>query len=105
MKEPLFQGNLLFFLLTETLVLLVITEILSARGDKNSASSKQDWSHSWHRINSTSLQKGQKLYKIPKNLKGALHHLGARAYARNKNVQSVHMCTRHGYWVKNPRAY
>jgi hypothetical protein len=38
----------------------VITEISSTQGDKNSASSKQDWSHSWHRINSTTLQKGQK---------------------------------------------
>jgi hypothetical protein len=38
----------------------VITEISSAQGDKNSASSKQDWSHSWHRINSSALQKGQK---------------------------------------------
>jgi hypothetical protein len=30
---------------------IVITEISSAQGDKNSASSTQDWSHSWHKIN------------------------------------------------------
>jgi hypothetical protein len=64
----------------------VITEILSAHGDKNSASSKQDWSHSWHRINSTALQKGQKLYKMTKKLKGALQNLGSRTYARNRNI-------------------
>jgi hypothetical protein len=64
----------------------VITEISSAHGDKNSASSKQDWSHSWHRINSTALQKGQKLYKMTKKLKGASQNQGARAYARNNNV-------------------
>jgi hypothetical protein len=46
----------------------------------------------------------KKLYKMTKNLKGALHHLGARAYARNRNVQSAHMCTRRGCWAKNPRA-
>jgi hypothetical protein len=46
----------------------------------------------------------KKLYKMTKNLKGALHHLGARAYARNNNVQSAHMCTRRGCWAKNPRA-
>jgi hypothetical protein len=33
----------------------------------------------------------KKLYKMTKNLKGALHHLGARTYARNRNVQSAHM--------------
>jgi hypothetical protein len=38
----------------------VITEISSVRGDKNSTSSKQDWSHSWHKINATALQKGSK---------------------------------------------
>jgi hypothetical protein len=37
--------------------LCLITEISSAQGNKNSASSKQDWSHSWHRINSLALQK------------------------------------------------
>jgi hypothetical protein len=36
-------------------------------GDKNSASSKQNWSHSWHKINSTALQKGQNYTKWPKN--------------------------------------
>ena len=35
----------------------VITEISSAHDDKNSTSSKQDWSHSWHKINATTLQK------------------------------------------------
>jgi hypothetical protein len=64
----------------------VITEISSAHGDKNSTSSKQDWSHSWHMITSTTLQKGQKLYKMTKKLKGALQNLGSRAYARNNNV-------------------
>ena len=49
-------------------------------------------------------KKGQKLYQMTKNLKGALHHLGACAYARNSIVQSAHMCTRRGYWEKNPRA-
>jgi hypothetical protein len=63
----------------------VITEISSAQGNKNSASSKQDWSHSWHKINSTALQKGQKLYKMTKNLKGALQNPGAHAYAHNSN--------------------
>jgi hypothetical protein len=37
-----------------------ITEISSAQGDKNSASSTQDWSHSRHMINSTSIAKGSK---------------------------------------------
>jgi hypothetical protein len=64
----------------------VITEISSAHGDKNSASSKQDWSHSWHRINSTTLQKGSKTIQNDQKLKGALQNLGSRAYARNKNV-------------------
>jgi hypothetical protein len=49
-------------------------------------------------------KKGQKLYQMTKNLKGALHHLSARVYARNSIVQSVHMCTRRGCWAKNPRA-
>jgi hypothetical protein len=86
------------------LIRTVITEISSAQGDKNSASSKQKRSHSWHKVNSTAQQKGQKLYKMTKNLKGALHHLGARAYACNRNVQSAHMCTRRGCWAKNPCA-
>jgi hypothetical protein len=50
-------------LLNLPLNVCVITEISSAQGDKNSTSSTQDWSHSWHRINPSSLQKGQKLYK------------------------------------------
>jgi hypothetical protein len=86
------------------LAYIVITEISSAQGDKNSASSTQDWSHSWHKINSSTLQKGQKTIQMTKNLKGALHHLGARTHARNSNVQSTHMCTRRGCWEKNPRA-
>jgi hypothetical protein len=81
----------------------VITEISSAHGDKNSASSKQERSHSWHRINSTALQKGQKLYKMTKKLKGALQNLGARAYARNNNVQCAHARTMRSCWAKNPR--
>ena len=39
----------------------VITEILSTQGDKNSASSTQQWSHSWHRMKFTAFQKSQKL--------------------------------------------
>jgi hypothetical protein len=68
------------------IVVIVITEISSAHDDKNSASSQQDWSHSWHRINSTTLQKGKKLYKMTKKLKGALQNMGLRVYARNNNV-------------------
>ena len=54
----------------------VITEISSARGDKNSASSKQKRSHSWHKVNSIAQQKGQNYTKWPKNCK-ALYILGA----------------------------
>jgi hypothetical protein len=43
--------------LDEVCVHAVITEISSAQGDKNSASLTQNWSHSWHRINSTSQQR------------------------------------------------
>jgi hypothetical protein len=46
----------------------------------------------------------KKLYKMTKNLKGALQHLGACAYTHNNNVQCVHMCTRRGCWEKNPCA-
>jgi hypothetical protein len=46
---------------------IVITEILSAQGDKNSASSAQKNSHSWHKVNSTAQQKGQNYTKWPKN--------------------------------------
>jgi hypothetical protein len=67
----------------ESLILIwnVITEISSAQGDKNSASSTQKNSHSWHKVNSTAQQKGSKLYKMAKKLQGALHPLGARARA------------------------
>ena len=41
----------------------VITEILSTRGDKNSASSTQKSSHSWHKVNSIAQQKGQNYTK------------------------------------------
>jgi hypothetical protein len=81
----------------------VITEISSTHGDKNSASSKQERSHSWHKINSTAWKKGQKTIQSDQKLKGALQNLGARAYARNNNVQCTHMCTIRGYWAKNPR--
>jgi hypothetical protein len=59
----------------------VITEILSAQGNKNSASSTQDWSRSWHRINSSAQQKGQKTIQMIKNSK-ALYRTWARACAR-----------------------
>jgi hypothetical protein len=39
------------------LVPAVITEISSTQGGKNSTSSKQNWSHSWHKNNATTLQK------------------------------------------------
>jgi hypothetical protein len=45
----------------------VITEISSAQGGKNSTSSKQNWSHSWHKNNATALQKrGPNYTKRPK---------------------------------------
>jgi hypothetical protein len=50
----------------------VITEISSAQGDKNSASSAQKNSHSWHKgINSIAQQKGQNYTKMAKKLKSA----------------------------------
>ena len=49
-------------------------------------------------------KKRSKLYKMAKKLKGALHHLSVRAYARNRIVQSTHMCERRSCWAKNPRA-
>jgi hypothetical protein len=69
----------------------VITEISSTHGDKNFASSKQERCHSWHKINSTAWQKGQKLYKMTKKLKGALQNLGVRAYdmVEEKNCPSI----------------
>jgi hypothetical protein len=48
----------------------VITEISSACGDKNSTSSKQDWSHSWHKINATTLQKEVKTIQNGQKIKG-----------------------------------
>ena len=81
--------------------IIVITEISSAQGDKNSASSTQKNSHSWHKVNSTAQQKGSKLYKMAKKLQGALHPLGARARVRNIFVPGAHM---RGCGVKNPRA-
>jgi hypothetical protein len=61
----------------------VITEISSAQGDKNSASSTQKNSHSWHKVKFHSTEKGSKLYKMTKKLQGALHPLGARARAQH----------------------
>jgi hypothetical protein len=58
--------------------MIVITEISSAQGDKNSASSTQDWSHSWHRIKSSALKKGKKTIRMIKNSK-ALYRTWARA--------------------------
>jgi hypothetical protein len=46
-----------------TTILVVITEISSAQGDKNSASSTQKNSHSWHKDKLHSTAKGSKLYK------------------------------------------
>jgi hypothetical protein len=63
-----------------TLAPAVITEISSTQGDKNSASSTQDWSHSWHKINSSALQKGKKTIQMIKNQR-ALYRTWARAHA------------------------
>jgi hypothetical protein len=63
----------------------VITKISSAQGDKNSASSTQDWSHSWHRIKSSALKNGQKTIQMIKNSK-ALYKTRVRARARNNIV-------------------
>jgi hypothetical protein len=79
----------------------VITEISSAQGDKNSASSTQKNSHSWHKDKLHSTAKGSKLYKMAKKLKSALHPLRMRAHARNIFVLGAHM---RGCGVKNPRA-
>jgi hypothetical protein len=38
--------------------------------DKNSASSKQERSHSWHKINSSALQKGQKTIQNDQKFEG-----------------------------------
>jgi hypothetical protein len=46
----------------------------------------------------------KKLYKMTKNLKGALQNQSLRAYARNNNVQCAPQRTMHGCWAKNPRA-
>jgi hypothetical protein len=71
--------------------LCFITEISSARGDKNSASSKQKRSHSWHKVNSTAQQKGQNYTKWPKNCK-ALYILWARARMRVTASYKARIC-------------
>jgi hypothetical protein len=72
----------------------VITEILSTHGDKNSASSKQQWSHSWHWINFTAFQKGQKLYKVTKNWR-ALYSSLVRVHMHRTRTCYARMRTRH----------
>jgi hypothetical protein len=79
----------------------VITEISSALGDKNSASSTQENSHSWNKINSTAQKKGQNYTKWPKNYNALLHPLDASACARDIFVHWAH---RRGCGVQNPRA-
>jgi hypothetical protein len=72
------------------LVLSVITEISSAQGDKNSASSTQKNSHSWHKVNPTAQQKGQNYTKWPKNYKALLHPLGTRARVQHLRIWSAY---------------
>jgi hypothetical protein len=90
----------IIYLLPMIFLFFVITEISSAQGDKNSASSTQKNSHSWHKINSTAQQKGQNYTKWPKNYKALCTHW-ARARARNIFVHWAHM---RGCGVQNPRA-
>ena len=79
----------------------VITEISSAHGDKNSASSKQEKVIHGTRLIPQHGKRVKKLYKMTKKLKGALQNLGARAYVRNSNVQCAHKRTMRGCWEKN----
>jgi hypothetical protein len=71
---PLIHTNQDAYPLVEMGPWIVITEISSAQGDKNSASSTQKNSHSWHKVNSTAQQKGSKLYKMTKNYKALYTH-------------------------------
>jgi hypothetical protein len=80
----------------------VITEISSTHGDKNShRQNRNEVIHGTGLIHS--IAKGSKTIQSNQKLKGALQNLGARAYARNNNVQCAHTRTMRGCWVKKPR--
>ena len=80
----------------------VITEILSAHGYKNSASSKQQWSHPWIWINTKTFKKGSKTIQSSEKLKGAMKTQGACTHAWNRNAEIVHMHTMHDCYRKKP---
>jgi hypothetical protein len=77
----------------------VITEISSAQGDKNSASSAQKNSHSWHKIMPQHCKKEVKTIQMTQKIKRRMHPLSARA--RDIFVHGAHM---RGCGVQNPRA-
>jgi hypothetical protein len=79
----------------------VITEILSANGYKNSASS-----NSYEVIHGPELTQNHsqrvKTIQLVKKLKGAMKTLVVHAHAQNKNAEIVHMCTMRDCYRKRP---
>jgi hypothetical protein len=74
------------------MVQFVITEISSAHGDKNSASSNSnEVIHGTELISQHS--KRSKTIQSSEKLKSALQKLGARAHAWNRNVPCAHTRT------------
>jgi hypothetical protein len=69
----------------------VITEISSAHGYKKSASSNSNEVIHGPELISQHSKKGKKTIQSSEKLKSALQTLGARAHARNRNVESAHM--------------
>jgi hypothetical protein len=79
----------------------VITEISSANGYKNSASS-----NSYEVIHGPELTQKHsqrvKTIQLVQKLKGAMKTLGARAHAQNRNAEIAHMRTMRDCCRKNP---
>ena len=81
----------------------VITEISSAHGYKNSASSDNNEVIHGLKLTPKNSIKGSKTIQSSEKLKGTMKTLGAHTHAQNRNAEIAHMRTMRDCYHKKPR--